>query len=304
MEQDAGVAMHKDQLALDVGTVRRLVDEQFPRWRALPIRRVPAAGTVNAIFRLGEDLAARFPLRPQQERRVRDQLRAEAAAMAEFADVSVVPAPRPVAVGEPGEGYPLPWSVQTWLPGTDATVEDPSASTGFAQDLAALIARLRTAGTRGRTFRGAGRGGHLRDHDEWMATCFRESAGLLDVPRLRAMWAELRALPEVDAEVMCHGDLIPPNVLVRGGRLAGVLDSGGFAAADPALDLVSAWHLLDDDPRGVLREALGCGDVQWRRGMAWAFEQAMGLVWYYAQSNPIMSTCGRWTLQRLTRAWS
>ncbi len=27
---DAGVAMHKDQLALDVGTMRRLVDEQFP----------------------------------------------------------------------------------------------------------------------------------------------------------------------------------------------------------------------------------------------------------------------------------
>ena len=93
-----GVAMHKDQLALDVGAVRRLVDEQFPRWRALPIRRVPAAGTVNAIFRLGEDLAARFPLRPQEERRVRDWLRAEAAAMQEFADVSLGACARPVAV--------------------------------------------------------------------------------------------------------------------------------------------------------------------------------------------------------------
>jgi aminoglycoside phosphotransferase (APT) family kinase protein len=302
VEHDAGVAIHKDQLALDVGTVRRLVDEQFPQWRALPIRQVSTAGTVNAIFRLGEDLAARFPLRRQEERRVRDWLRAEAAAMQEFADVSLVAAPRPVAIGEHGDGYPLPWSVQTWLSGTDATVEDPSASTGFARDLATLIARLRSADTRGRRFGGQGRGGHLADHDEWMDTCFRKSAGLLDVTLLRAMWAELRILPEVDAEVMCHGDLIPPNVLVRGSRLAGILDSGGFAAADPALDLVSAWHLLDDDPRRVLREALGCSDVQWRRGMAWAFQQAMGLVWYYAQSNPIMSTCGRRTLQRLTRA--
>jgi aminoglycoside phosphotransferase (APT) family kinase protein len=82
--------MHKDQLALDVGTVRRLVDEQFPQWRALPIRQVSTAGTVNAIFRLGEDLAARFPLRRQEERRVRDWLRAEAAAMQEFADLSWV----------------------------------------------------------------------------------------------------------------------------------------------------------------------------------------------------------------------
>ena len=295
--------MHEDQLALDVGTVRRLVDEQFPRWRALPIHRVLTSGTVNAIFRLGDDLTARFPLRPQEERQVRDWLRAEAAAMREFADVSSVPAPRPVAMGEPGDGYPLPWSVQTWLPGTDATVEDPSASTGFAQDLATLIARLRNADTRGRRFRGQGRGGHLPDHDEWMETCFRESAGLLDVTRLRAMWAGLRTLPEVDADVMCHGDLIPPNVLVRGTRLAGVLDSGGFAAADPALDLVSAWHLLDDGPRAALREALGSSDVQWRRGMAWAFQQAMGLVWYYAQSNPTMSRFGQRTLLRLTRAW-
>ena len=294
--------MHKDQLAVDVGTVRRLVDEQFPQWRALPVHQVSTAGTVNAIFRLGDDLAARFPLRPREERRVRDELRAEATAMREFADVASVPAPWPVAIGEPGDGYPLPWSVQTWLPGADATVEDPSASTAFAQDLATLIARLRNVDTRGRRFQGQGRGGHLPDHDEWMETCFRESAGLLDVTRLRAMWAGLRTLPEVDADVMCHGDLIPPNVLVRGTRLAGVLDSGGFAAADPALDLVSAWHLLDDGPRAALREALGSSDVQWRRGMAWAFQQAMGLVWYYVQSNPAMSRFGQRTLLRLTRA--
>jgi aminoglycoside phosphotransferase (APT) family kinase protein len=294
--------MHQDQLEIGVGAVRRLVDEQFPRWRALPIRAVSTAGTVNAIFRLGEDLAIRFPLRRREERQVRAWLRAEAVAMQEFAEVSLMPAPWPVAIGEPGEGYPLPWSVQTWLSGADATVENPSASIAFAQDLATLIARLRQADTRGRSFRGGGRGGHLPDHDEWMETCFRESAGLLNLPRLRAMWAELRTLPEVDADVMCHGDLIPPNLLVRGGRLAGVLDSGGFAAADPALDLVSAWHLLDDHPRDLLREALGCSDVQWRRGMAWAFQQSMGLVWYYAQSNPAMSACGRRTLQRLTRA--
>ncbi|MFI5490698.1 MULTISPECIES: protein kinase family protein [Micromonospora] len=62
-----------------------------------------------------------------------------------------------------------------------------------------------------------------------------------------------------------------------GGRLVGVLDGGGFGPADPALDLVAARHLLDVHQRGILRRELGCGDVQWRRGMAWAFQQAMGL---------------------------
>jgi aminoglycoside phosphotransferase (APT) family kinase protein len=132
-----------------------------------------------------------------------------------------------------------------------------------------------------------------------MAVCLSRSEGLLDVPRLRELWAELRTLPRVDADVMCHGDLTPSNILVRDGRLVGVLDGGGFAAADPALDLVGAWHLLDGPRRTVLRDALGCSDVQWQRGMAWAFAQSMGLVWYYAESNPTMSTWGRRTLARL-----
>lgn len=69
--------------------------------------------------------------------------------------------------------------------------------------------------------------------------------------------------------------------------------------ADPALDLVSVWHLLDATQRNVVRARLNPGEVQWRRGMAWAFEQAMGLVWYYEVSNPLVSLWGRHTLDRL-----
>ena len=47
---------------------------------------------------------------------------------------------------------------------------------------------------------------------------------------------------------MTHSDLIPGNVLVSAGRLSGILDVGGFGPADPALDLVSAWHLLEAGP--------------------------------------------------------
>jgi len=296
---NAVMAMHVDQLDVVESTVRRLVSEQFPQWKELAVREVPTEGTVNAIFRIGEDLAARFPLRAQDPSRSRAQLRAEAAAAREFADACGVPTPEPVAIGEPGHGYPMPWSVQTWLPGSVATVDDPCASPEFAEDVSAFIASMRATDTRGRRFEGEGRGGHLPDHDGWMEICFSESAGLLDVPRLRGLWAELRTLPRVDADVMCHGDLTPPNILVRDGRLVGVLDGGGFAPADPAFDLAGAWHLLDVVQREALRDALGCSEVQWRRGMAWAFQQSMGLVWYYAESNPTMSRWGRRTLDRL-----
>ncbi|MFC8501610.1 phosphotransferase [Pedococcus sp. NPDC057267] len=297
------MTMHADQLHVDAPTVRRLVHAQFPHWRGLPVVELRTPATVNAIFRIGEDLTARFPLVGDDPVQVRAALQAEAEAARELSGTSCVPVPEPVAIGAPGPGYPLPWSVQTWLPGHDGTVEDPAGSDAFALDLARLIAALRAQDTRGRRFSGSGRGGHLPDHDPWLETCFRHSEDVLDVRLLREVWTQLRTLPVVDPDAMCHGDLIPPNVLVDGGRLVGVLDGGGYGPADPALDLVSAWHLLDVPRRELLRDALGCGDVQWARGMAWAFQQAMGLVWYYRDTNPTMSRWGRRTLDRIVDAW-
>lgn len=44
---------------------------------------------------------------------------------------------------------------------------------------------------------------------------------------------------------------------------------------------------------------LHCEDLEWARGAAWAFEQALGAAWYYADSNPAMSEMGRRTLSRI-----
>jgi aminoglycoside phosphotransferase (APT) family kinase protein len=109
----------------------------------------------------------------------------------------------------------------------------------------------------------------------------------------------LRTLPRESPDVMSHGDLIPGNVLVSNERLAGILDVGGLGPADPALDLVGAWHLLDTGPRRLFREVLRCDELEWERGKAWAFEQALGAAWYYAQSNPAMSRMGQRTLERI-----
>ena len=51
-----------------------------------------------------------------------------------------------------------------------------------------------------------------------------------------------------------------------------------------------------------VRDRLGCDDLDWERGRAWAFAQAMGLVWYYVETNPVMSTMGRRTLDRILAA--
>jgi aminoglycoside phosphotransferase (APT) family kinase protein len=296
--------MHPGQLAIPLGTVRALVDQQFPQWHGMPIRKVVSQGTVNALYRIGDRLVARFPLQPADADSTRGLLESEARAARELAGRTRFPTPEPVALGEPGLGYPLPWSVQTWLAGTTATEDDPGASVGFAHDLAEFVRDVRAIDTRGRVFAGRGRGGDLRQHDAWMRTCFERSEQLLDVPLLRRTWSALRVLPRRDDDAMTHGDLIPGNVLVSAGRLAGVIDVGGTGPADPALDLVCAWHLLDAGPRRALRDELGCDDLEWERGKAWAFEQAMGAVWYYAQTNKAMSQMGQRTLERIMAATS
>lgn len=138
-------------------------------------------------------------------------------------------------------------------------------------------------------------------HDEWVQVCLTHSADLLHVECLRRIWEAMRELPRGDSpDVMNHGDLLPGNILVDNGRLAGVLDVGGLAPADPALDLVCAWHLLEPGPRQVLRERLDVDDAEWERGKAWAFQQAVGAVWYYVDSNPIFSQISRRTLGRIS----
>ncbi len=76
--------MHPGQLAISPKTVRELVDAQFPQWRALAIKPVDSPGTVNAIFRVGNHLAARLPLEPGDPGATRRHLESEAGAASEL----------------------------------------------------------------------------------------------------------------------------------------------------------------------------------------------------------------------------
>lgn len=99
--------MHPGEFATDVSLVHRLLSAQFPHWAHLPIRRVASAGTDNALYRLGEDLAVRLP---------RIHWAAELAHkewqwLPKLALHLPLPIPAPLAKGAPGEGYPRYWSV-------------------------------------------------------------------------------------------------------------------------------------------------------------------------------------------------
>lgn len=95
---------------------------------------------------------------------------------------------------------------------------------------------------------------------------------------------------------------MPGNLLAQGGRLTGVIDVGQFDVADPALDLQPAWNLFTPAARTAFRATIGSDDDEWQRGRGWALAQAIGCLWYYRETNPVMSRTAHHTLTALLTA--
>lgn len=51
--------MHVDEVDTDASLAGRLLAAQFPQWAELSLEPVRSAGTDNAIYRLGDDMAVR-----------------------------------------------------------------------------------------------------------------------------------------------------------------------------------------------------------------------------------------------------
>ena len=118
--------MHADEVDTDADLVRHLLSTQHPQWAHLPVERVSSAGTDNAIYRLGDDLAVRLPRIGWAV----DLVAKEQEWLPRLAPQLPLRVPLPVAAGEPDEAFPYPWGVVEWLQGEVALLDrldDPVA---------------------------------------------------------------------------------------------------------------------------------------------------------------------------------
>lgn len=272
--------MHADEVEVDDALVRSLLRAQAPQWADLPLQRVATEGTDHAVLRLGDDLSVRLPKTGwavgQGEREQRWLPR-----LAPHLGVEV---PVPVLLGEPQEGFPHPWYVAPWLAGDHPR----SGSPGVVEELAALTVRLQAVDATGAPGPQPGeRGGPLRALDPSVRASAEQLRGETDVDALLAAWqAGVEAPPWQGPPVWLHGDLMEGNLLVRGGRLAAVLDWGSVKAGDPAVDAVAAWTLFGPRDRAALLAALPWMDGAGRlRARAWAVCAAVRALPYYRDTN-------------------
>lgn len=277
---------------IDADLVRRLVARQFPQWAGLGVERFPSGGTVNAMYRLGDDMVVRLPL---VENGAGDVTR-ERAWLPRLAPRLPVAIPEMLAAGEPGEGYPWPWSVYGWLPGRPpeaSALEDPVRLAG---DLAAFVTAMRAITLPDAP--PAHRGGPLAALDAETRKAIEELRAIpeedVDCDAVAAIWAGgLTAGEWTGPPVWLHADLMPGNLLVTNGCLTGVIDFGCAGAGDPACDLFPAWNLLPAGAREVFRTAVGVDEATWRRGRARTLSQAVIALPYYRTSNPAMADNAR-----------
>ena len=271
--------MHDDEVDTDGELVRRLLASQHPQWAELPIERVRSAGTDNALYRLGDDLAVRLP-------RIHwavDKVAKEQQWLPVLAPHLPLAVPLPVAIGEPEEAFPYPWGVVQWLPGTLAALDVLDDPVQAALELAAFVRSLQSVDPAGGPAHH--RGLPVRLADEAVRRAIAGLRGEVDAAAVTEAWDRAMAAPDHgDPPVWFHGDLAYLNLLADGGSITSVIDWGSCGVGDPAIDTIIAWSLFPPDARRAYRDALGIDDATWLRGKGWALTGVVGIP-YYRHTN-------------------
>lgn len=272
--------MHDGEAHIDAPLVRRLLAEQFPELAGLPVTEVVSTGTVNAIYRIGDDLAARLPRVAAWQ----SGLESEWRWLPHLAPKLSLAVPEPVGLGSATEYHPLSWAIYRWIDGTPYADDQVADERAAAQDLARFVWELHALDATGAP--PAGRQ-PLHEVDEVTRAAIDEAGDLIDRDAVLAAWDRALEAPVWRGNpVWIHADLLRPNILVSAGRLRAVIDWGGAGAGDPATDVIAAWSVFNAPGRAAYRQALDVNDETWDRARGIALHQAALILPYYRETNP------------------
>jgi aminoglycoside phosphotransferase (APT) family kinase protein len=274
--------MHDDEVDTDVELVHRLLASQHPQWAGLPIERVRSAGTDNAMYRLGDDMAVRLP----RTSGAADVVAKEQEWLPVLAPHLPLAVPLHVAAGEPEDAFPYPWGVVQWLPGDLTTLNRLDDPVRAALDLAAFVRALQTIDSTGGPTHP--RGLPVRSQDAMVRMGIDGLRGEVDADAVTEAWKRIMKVPDYDgAPVWYHGDLVYLNLLAQHGKLTAVIDWGTCGVGDPTIETRIAWTLFPPDARQEYRAALGVDDATWERGKGWILTGVYGIS-YYRDTNPTL----------------
>ncbi len=266
--------LHPNEVEISLPSVRELIAEQFPQWQSSSLKRLKSEGTTNVLYRIGDELIARFPRTPDAA----EQIEKEWAWLPKLAGHLPFPIPTPVGRGLASEHYPLTWSICRWLPGEAFPAENAISQPEFAEDLANFVRCLQSIdGAKGPApgSHNFHRGAPLQTRDEQTRAAIRSFKGTIDSAAAARVWDAALTASTDEEPAWIHGDLLPGNLLFDEGRLSAVIDFGGLGMGDRACDFMPAWNFFSAKSRPIFRRGLDASDEAWARGRGWALSQAV-----------------------------
>lgn len=282
--------LHENEFTITETLVRRLIAQQAPGWLHLPLSRLDTSGTVNATFRLGDDMVVRLPRTADHA----DGPAREAAWMPVFAPVLPLRVPGHLFLGSPSPAYPAPWSVLEWVEGSAASTDNLADVSAAAETLGDLVRALQTVPTAGAPIGGSYRARGLRRVDRDFRAWVDRLPEDIDHSVVTEVWERCLAVGEsTGAPRWMHSDLRGDNLIAHDGELVAVIDWEGCTVGDPSVDYLAAWWLFDSTSRMTFRTASGAGVSDWIRAKGWALHMAVAAIPYYSDSNPMFASQAR-----------
>lgn len=278
------MALHNNEFLIDDALVSKLVAEQLPDLSGLELRRIETSGTVNVMYRLGDDKVVRLPRTSEYS----DGPEREARWIPRFAPLLPLAIPEYLALGKPTDQYLSHWSVLSWIDGTVAngsTIADLSTA---AEALGQFVVSLRNVPTDGAPKGGSYRGFGLQKVDVDMRRWVEQLPEDIDRNTVIRVWESCLAADDwTGPPTWFHSDLRGDNLIARNGSLVGVIDWEGCTVGDPSADYLAAWWLFDGDSREVFRRTSRAEPSGWQRAMGWALLMSVAAIPYYAKTNPL-----------------
>lgn len=276
--------MSEDKLPLSISTVRQLVSTQFPEWKELPIRPVASSGWDNNTFHLGDSMLIRMPSASTYA----SQVEKEQKWLPKLAPLLPLPIPVPVAIGQPGNGYPWNWSIYKWLEGDTVAMGALADLCEMAASLGQFLLSLHNIDTKDGPLAGLHsfyRGGSLLHYDSETKQAINALRTKIDAKVATEIWEKALLTEWKNPLVWVHGDISAGNLLVKNGRLSGVIDFGQLAVGDPSSDLTIAWTLFHSESREVFRKSLSLDPETWARGRAWTLWKSLVVAAGFTNPN-------------------
>ena len=259
---------------IDVQLVHHLISEQFPQWAALPVAPIVPGGWDNRTFRLGDRMTVRLP----SAEGYLLQVEKEQHWLPILAPQLPVPIPAPIALGQPSEDFPWPWSVYGWIDGETSSATNIRDLASFAADVAGFLVALREIDATDGPLPGPHnffRGSPPEVYDSETRQAIVDLDSTIDGAAASEVWNAALTSQWQFEPVWFHGDISAGNLLVTDGALSAIIDFGTSGIGDPACDLVIAFTLFSGRSRDVFRSGVALDDATWARARGWAIWKAL-----------------------------